>query len=140
MNVIVDSAAALLKPCLIWLTTRIDSVSWLPFRAAAGQDVRQVVDAQRVQGAEQDGDHQRRLHQRQRDQPEPLPGGGAVDLGRLVDLGGDHLQPGEDQQRHERRGLPDVGDDDRAIGPATRCRSTGCGCEAACWRCRRRRR
>ena len=45
----------------------------------------------------------------------------AVDLGRLVAFGRQHLQAGQDQERHERRGLPDVDDDhggQRGVGDA----------------------
>ena len=45
--------------------------------------------------------------------PQPLPPGGAVDLGGLDHVLGDLRQTGEQQQRHERRGLPDLGDHDR---------------------------
>ena len=44
---------------------------------------------------------------------QPLPPGGAVDLGRLEHVLGDLREPGQQQQRHERRGLPDLGDHDR---------------------------
>ena len=66
--------------------------------------------------AEQHRDHQRGLDHRQGDSNELLPGGRAVDLGRLVDLSGNGLQTGQDQQPDERCGLPDVGDDDRPEG------------------------
>ena len=78
----------------------------------AGEHVRQVEDPQRVERPEDQRDEDRRHEQRQRDPREALPRGGAVDLRRLVDLAGDHLQAREDQQRHERRRLPDVGEDD----------------------------
>ena len=92
-NVIVDSAEALLNPWRIWSTTRIDSVVVAAAAAAAGEDGRQVVDAQHVQGAEQHRDHQRRPDQRQGDPGEPLPRAGAVDPGRLVDVGGIICRP-----------------------------------------------
>ena len=63
---------------------------------ALGQHVRQVEDPQRVQRAEDQRHEDRRRQQRQRDAREALPRRGAVDLGRLVDLAGYHLQPGED--------------------------------------------
>ena len=44
---------------------------------------------------------------------EGLQGADAVEFGRLVDLGRDRRQAGEQDHEHERRPLPDVGDDDR---------------------------
>ena len=41
-------------------------------------------------------------------------GGGAVGLRGLEDVGRQRLQPGEQDQRHERRPLPGVDDDQRA--------------------------
>ena len=58
---------------------------------AAGHDERVVEDAPRVERAEQQGDHDRRLHVGQRHLPQPLPRRGAVDLGRLLQL---HRAPG----------------------------------------------
>ena len=83
---------------------------------ATGEDLRQVVHAQGVECAEDDRDRERRFHEWQRDPGEALPCRGSVDLGRLVQVGPDALQAGEDQQRDERRGLPDVSDDDREPG------------------------
>ena len=79
----------------------------------AGHHVDQVEDAQRVEAAEDHRHHQRRPDQRQGDLPEHPERVDAVDPGRLVDIGRQHLQAGQDQQRHERRGLPDVDDDHR---------------------------
>ena len=117
-NVNVDRAAALLNAGsdLLHHQDRQGGGVVAVTRATAGHDRRQVVHAEHVERAEQQRHHQRRLDQRQRDRGEPLPGAGAVDLGRLVDLGRDQLETGEDQQRHERRRLPDVGDDDRRPG------------------------
>ena len=42
--------------------------------------------------------------------PEALQGARSVGLGRIIELPGDPLQAGEQQQRHERRRLPDVGE------------------------------
>ena len=85
-------------------------------RAAAGHHVDQVEHAEGVERAEDERDENRRLEQRQRHVPELPPGGGAVDARRLVERGVDVLQPGEQQQRDERRGLPDVGEDHRHPG------------------------
>src|SRR5690242_8429324 len=79
---------------------------------AQGQDVDVVENPERVQGPEQQGDQDRRLHQRQRDLREALPARGAVHLRGLLQVFGHQRQPGQQQQRHERRGLPDLGDDD----------------------------
>ena len=57
-----------------------------------------VEDAERVERAEDQRDQQRRLQQRQRDLPELLPLAGAVDGRRLVDVAGDDLQPGQQEQ------------------------------------------
>src|SRR5580704_5670503 len=80
--------------------------------AALGEDVDVVENPERVQGPEQQGDQDRRLHQRQRDLREALPGRGAVHLRGLLQVFRDQRQAGQQQQRHERRGLPDLGDDD----------------------------
>ena len=50
------------------------------------QDVGQVEHAQSVEGAEEDGDGESGLDQRQSDAGEAPPGVRAVDLGGLVDL------------------------------------------------------
>src|SRR5215218_9640100 len=49
---------------------------------AAGHDEDRVEDPERLEGSEEDRDEDRRLHQRQGDLDEALPGGGAVDLRR----------------------------------------------------------
>ena len=79
---------------------------------AAGHDEDGVEDAEGVERAEQQRHHDRRLHVGDRHPPQPLPGGGAVDLGRLLQLLGHLGQPGEQQQRDERRRLPHLGQDD----------------------------
>ena len=53
----------------------------------------------------------RRHEQRQGDAAEALPGGRPVDLRRVVEVLGYPLQAGEQEQRHERCRLPDVGED-----------------------------
>ena len=80
------------------------------------EDVDRVEDPERVERAEQQRDEDRRLHQRQRDPREPLPGAGAVHLRRVEQFIGHERQAGQQQQRHERRVLPDLGDDDRHVG------------------------
>ena len=82
-------------------------------RAAAGQDVHQVEDAERVERAEEKRDQQRRPEQRQRDVDELPPAARRRRLGRLVERLVDVLQAGEQQERDERRRLPDVGQDER---------------------------
>jgi predicted acylesterase/phospholipase RssA len=67
----------------------------------------------RVIPADQPEPKQRRLEQRQGDVPQLRERRRAVDGCRLVELAGDALQTGEEQQRDEGRRLPDVGDDDR---------------------------
>jgi hypothetical protein len=46
---------------------------------------------------------------RQRDRPEDLPGADAIEFRRLVEVGRDRGEPGEEDHEHERRPLPDVG-------------------------------
>ena len=60
--------------------------------------------------------HHRR-EMRQGDRPEGLPGVDAVEFRRLVEIGRDGGQPGEQDDEHERRPLPDVGDDQRDVEP-----------------------
>src|SRR5437667_9353351 len=79
---------------------------------AQGEDVDVVENPERVQCPEQQGDQDRRLHQRQRDLREALPARSAVHLRGLLQVFGYQRQAGQQQQRHERRGLPDLGDDD----------------------------
>src|SRR6516225_4190658 len=86
--------------------------------AAAGQDVDVVEDPERVQRPEQQRDQDGRFHQRQRHPVETLPGSGAVHPRRLQYVLRHERQPGHQQQRHERGGLPDLGqDDDRDRAP-----------------------
>src|ERR1700761_1826945 len=53
---------------------------------AVGHDEDRVEDARGLEHPEEHRDEDRRFHQRQRDLHEALPGGGAVDLRRLVEL------------------------------------------------------
>ena len=78
----------------------------------ARHDEDRVEDAVGVERAEQQRHHDRRLHVGHRHLVEALPGGGAVDLGRLLQVLGHLGQAGEQQQRDERRRLPDLGEDD----------------------------
>jgi hypothetical protein len=81
--------------------------------AVRRQHIDQVEDAHGVKQAEDHRHHHRRPHQRQRHFEEHLDRVHAVDLGRLIDILGHHLQAREDEQRHEGRGLPDVDDQHR---------------------------
>jgi hypothetical protein len=80
------------------------------------QHVDQVEHPQRVERAEDHRDHDRRPDQRQRDLEEHPHRMDAVTLGGFVAVRGQHLQAGEDQQRHERRCLPDIDHDHRPHG------------------------
>ena len=73
-----------------------------------------------VDDAEQQLDRDQRPQQRQRDVAEAPHRPGAVDRGRLGELGRDRLQPREEDQHRERQPAPDRGDDDRPqrVGPA----------------------
>ena len=93
-------------------------------RAAAGHHVDDVEDAEGVERAEEERHEQRRPEQRQRDLDELPPRPGAVDVGRLVQRPIDVLQSGEQQQRDERRRLPDVGEDRAEPRPRRRRRTT----------------
>ena len=57
------------------------------------EDVDHVEDPELVERAEQQRDEDRRLHQRQRDADETLPGAGAVDLRRFVQVVRDERKP-----------------------------------------------
>ena len=50
-------------------------------------------------------------------EPERLPAVDAVELGRLIEIGRNRRQPGEQDDEHERRPLPDVGEDQREVDP-----------------------
>src|SRR6516162_5098139 len=86
--------------------------------AARGQDVDIVEYSERVEGPEQQRHQDGRFHQRDRDPHEALPGGRAVYPGRLLQVFRHERQPGHQQQRHKRGGLPHLRqDDDRDRGP-----------------------
>ena len=106
------AAAGPYRVCAASWYAKIDSVStrYLP---GPIMPYGQIEHAQCVEGAEENGDDQRRLDHRQGDPDELLPGGCPVHLRRLIALRRNGLQPGEGQQPDERSGLPGVGDDDR---------------------------
>src|SRR5450631_3929620 len=81
-----------------------------------GQDEDVVEDPEGVQRPEQQRDQDGRLHQRQGNAREALPAGGTVDLRGLLQVLRDQGEPGEQQQRYERRGLPDLRQDDHDDG------------------------
>ena len=82
-------------------------------RVGAHHHDRDGVLVRRVDDAEQQLDGDQRPDQRQRDVDEAAPRAGAVDLRCLVELVGDRLQPGEEDQHRERQAAPDARDDDR---------------------------
>src|SRR6478672_6486766 len=104
MKVIVESADAELGPDWICFTTRIERVDvpLAPPVRIAGRSYMRSVSSDRKGG----------FDQWQHDPPEPLPCASPVDLGRLVELVRNALQPGQDEQRHEWGRLPGVGDND----------------------------
>ncbi len=77
-------------------------------RPAAGQHEHLIEGAEGVDGPEHDGDGEHRPDHRQGQVPEQAPGPRAVDPGRLEGFGWQGLQPGEQDQEHERRPFPDV--------------------------------
>src|SRR5690606_39583280 len=66
-----------------------------------------LLDALPIYQGEDQDDHHRRHQQRQRDVPEAPPPAGAVDRRGVVELGGDALQAGEQDQRVEAHVRPD---------------------------------
>ena len=82
-------------------------------RAALGEDVDQVEEAEGLDRPEHHRDQQQRPHQRERDPAELEPLRGAVDLRRLVEVLRHRGQAGERDQHDERRPLPGVDDDQR---------------------------
>ena len=82
-------------------------------RAAAGQHVDEIEEPERVERAEAAATTSAGSQQRQRDRDEPAPAAGAVDARGVVERRVDALQAGEQQDRDERRRLPDVGGDHR---------------------------
>ena len=87
--------------------------------APVGHDEDVVEDAPRVQRAEQQRHHDRRLHVRQRHLPQPLPRVAPSTFAASGMSSGTCDQPGQQQQRDERRGLPDLGQADRRTAPTS---------------------
>ena len=85
------------------------NVAW----AARGHQEDLVEIAHRRDGPERGCDQHVGCEERQRDVAQDLHRAGAVDLGGRDQVLVDRLQPGEQDQHEERRGLPDVSDDDR---------------------------
>ena len=77
----------------------------------------QQVDERELLKRENESQHceepQRRSQRRQRDRPEAPHRAGAVHPGRLVELVGDRLQAGQQDEGEERESLPPDHDDDR---------------------------
>ena len=72
-------------------------------RAAVGEQVDLAVRLERPCGEHDDHEQQRRAEHRQRDRPEPPRAAGAVDRRGFVELLGDALQPGGDEDEREPR-------------------------------------
>ena len=68
--------------------------------AAAGHDVDEIEAGKGRNDADDEAKEDRGAQERQGDPPELAPAAGAVDRGRLVEIGRDALQPGE-QDDHE---------------------------------------
>src|SRR6202046_1801600 len=83
---------------------------------ALGQEDDVVEAPERVQRPEQQRDQDGGLYQRRRDLREALTGGGAVYLRGLLQVLGNQGEPGQQQQPHERGGLPDLRQDDDPDG------------------------
>ena len=90
-----------------------------PTRAAAGHDIDVLERAELEDCPQQDGHQQRRLKRRQGDMPELPPRSGPIDRGRLVGIGRDRPQPGQQQQRDIGRALSDIHHRDRDGGQIT---------------------
>ena len=76
---------------------------------AAGHHVDVVVDAEEIDAADQDGDRDHLAQHRQGQVAELLQRRGAVDRRRLERLLGQGAQAGHEDQDHERRPLPEIG-------------------------------
>ncbi len=87
-------------------------------RTTLGQTEDDVEDAECVHAADDGDDDQHAGDQRQRDLEQRAQRAGAVDLGRLVDLGRDRGEAGGHDQQHEGRGLPDIDHHDAEQRPS----------------------
>ena len=97
-----------------WSLPRIDTVRC---RLRPRLDGDRVEDPECVERAEQQRHQDRRLHQGQRER-KSAGRRGAVHLRGLVQLVRHEREAGEQEQRHERRRLPDLGHDDHEEGAA----------------------
>ena len=79
---------------------------------AAGHDEDRVEQADRIEHAEGDGEHDHGREQRQRDPPECPPAINAVKLGRFIEMGRDGGKSRQQDHEHEGRPLPDIGKDE----------------------------
>ena len=82
-------------------------------RAAAGHDVDDVEQLDRIQEAEGQREQDQRPQLRQGDVAEGLQARSTVELGRLEHLGRDRGQARQQDHEHEGRPLPGIGGDDR---------------------------
>ncbi len=88
-------------------------------RPAIGDGREQVELLQREDQAERNDGADGRAHHRKRDRPETLPGIGAVEFCRFVEIAGDRREANGEQNHVEGRAEPDIGDHDgpeREIG------------------------
>ncbi len=87
---------------------------------APGHHEDDVEQLDRVQQPESDGEQDHGHELGQRDVAERLPAVHAVDQRRLIRLGRERRQPGEQDDEHERRPLPHVGENERHEVPRER--------------------
>ena len=85
-------------------------------RAAGGQHIDDVKDAEGLHGADDQRHQNRGAQQGQADQPEALPGIGAVDGRGLFHFLGKRGQGSLKDQRHKRHGVPDICQDHQIHG------------------------
>ena len=83
--------------------------------AAEGEQHDRIEQLQRLHRADDDGDDDGGLEQRQLDAPERLPGRGAHDAGGVDELSRQGGEAGQEDQEGQRGPLPDVGEDDRPL-------------------------
>ena len=82
-------------------------------RSTGGEQVDHVEDAEGIDHAPQQHHQDGLAQQGQGEVDKALPGGGAVDAGRLEWLIGQGLQPRQEQQGDERGGIPHIHQDHR---------------------------
>ncbi len=75
---------------------------------ASHHDIKDVEDAQRVQGTEDKCHQQCRHDQRKREREELADFGCPIDRRSLVQIAGNQSEAGEQKERHKRSRLPDV--------------------------------